>query len=169
MRITNKKSRTNRFTFPWLSATHGKVAIALAICFGIFMGVGVFTFGYGKGASYLSNNPQTCVNCHVMQDHLDAWQNSSHHHVAVCNDCHLPHDFIGKWITKADNGFFHSLAFTLGDFKNPIQIKPRNRRVTQSTCISCHQDFVHALLPIDASQGMQNCVHCHSDVGHSHR
>jgi len=133
------------------------------------MGVGVFTFGYGKGASYLSNDPQTCVNCHVMQDHLDAWQHSSHHHVAVCNDCHLPHDFIGKWITKADNGFFHSLAFTLDDFKNPIQIKPRNRRVTQSTCVSCHRDFVHALLPISASQGMQNCVHCHADVGHSHR
>lgn len=153
----------------WLSTRYGKAAIVFAVFFGIFLGVGAFTFGYGKGASYLSNNPQSCVNCHVMQDHLDAWQHSSHHHVAVCNDCHLPHDFIGKWITKADNGLFHSLAFTLGDFKNPIQIKPRNRRVTQSTCVSCHQDFVHALLPIEASQGMQNCVHCHSDVGHAHR
>lgn len=169
MRSTTPDSKTRRFPFRLISTTFGKVTIALAICLGVFMGVGVFTFGYGKGTSYLSNNPQTCVNCHVMQDHLDAWQHSSHHHVAVCNDCHLPHDFIGKWITKADNGFFHSFAFTLGDFKNPIQIKSRNRRVTQSTCVSCHQDFVHALLPINASQGMQNCVHCHADVGHSHR
>lgn len=152
-----------------VSSRSDKLAVALAICLGALIGVGLFTFGYGKGASYLSNNPQTCVNCHVMQDHLDAWQHSSHHRVAVCNDCHLPHDFIGKWVTKADNGFFHSLAFTLGGFKNPIQIKPRNRRVTQSTCISCHHDFVHALLPIDGTQGMQNCVHCHSDVGHAHR
>jgi len=143
--------------------------IAFAVCLGTLVGLGTFTFGYGKGASYLSNDPLTCVNCHVMQDHLDAWQHSSHHHVAVCNDCHLPHDFFGKWLTKADNGFFHSLAFTLGDFKNPIQIKPRNRRVTQSTCVSCHQDFVHALLPINDAQGMQNCVHCHADVGHAHR
>lgn len=26
-------------------------------------GIGFFTFGYGRGASYLSNDPQTCVNC----------------------------------------------------------------------------------------------------------
>lgn len=83
----------------------GKGSLAFATYLGLFAGVGVFTFGYGKGASYLSNNPQTCVNCHVMQDHFDAWQQSSHHHFAVCNDCHLPHDSIGKWITKADNGF----------------------------------------------------------------
>jgi cytochrome c nitrite reductase small subunit len=147
----------------------GKGSLAFATCLGMFAGVGVFTFGYGKGASYLSDNPQTCVNCHVMQDHFDDWQQSSHHHVAVCNDCHLPHDPIGKWITKADNGFFHSLAFTLGDFKNPIQIKPRNKRVTQSTCVSCHRDFVHWMLPATADQGMQDCVHCHAEVGHSHR
>lgn len=169
MRSTKPDSKPRRFPFRLVSTAYGNVAIALTICLGVVMGVIAFTFGYGKGASYLSNDPQTCVNCHVMQDHLDAWQHSSHHRVAVCNDCHLPHDFIGKWITKADNGFFHSLAFTLGDFKNPIQIKSRNRRVTQSTCVSCHQDFVHALLPINASQGMQNCVHCHADVGHSHR
>lgn len=26
-------------------------------------------------------------------------------------------------MTKADNGFFHSLAFTMGDYDDPIQIK----------------------------------------------
>jgi len=147
----------------------GKGSLAFAACLGMLAGVGTFTFGYSKGASYLSNNPQTCVNCHVMQDHLDSWQHSSHHHVAVCNDCHLPHDPIGKWITKADNGFFHSLAFTLGDFKNPIQIKARNKRVTQSTCVSCHKDFVHSMLPATPEQDMQACVHCHAEVGHAFR
>jgi cytochrome c nitrite reductase small subunit len=60
-----------------------------------------------------------------MQDHYDSWQQSSHRHVAVCNDCHLPHNAVGKLVTKADNGFFHSLAFTLENFHEPIQIKPR--------------------------------------------
>lgn len=147
----------------------GKGTIVFVICLGVLAGIGTFTFGYGNGASYLSNNPQTCVNCHVMQGHLDSWQQSSHHHVAVCNDCHLPHDFVGKWVTKADNGFFHSLAFTLGDYPDSIRIKPRNQRVTQSTCVSCHQDFVHALLPTTKGQDMQSCVHCHSDVGHAGR
>lgn len=144
-----------------------------AVLLGLLAGFGTFTFGYGKGASYLSNNPQGCANCHVMQEHLDSWQHSSHHHVAVCNDCHLPHDFAGKWFTKADNGLLHSLAFTFQDYHEPIQIKPRNRRVTQNACISCHQDFVHSLLPPENATPAQNeslsCVHCHSDVGHAYR
>lgn len=154
------KARRRRFS---------KSTIVLSVLVGILVGAGTFTFGYGKGASYLSNNPQTCANCHVMQDHLDSWQHSSHHHVAVCNDCHLPHDAIGKWITKADNGFFHSLAFTTGDYKNPIEIKSRNKRVTQSTCVSCHKDVVHSLLPATRDADMQSCVHCHAQVGHAHR
>ncbi|MFK7818191.1 MAG: cytochrome c nitrite reductase small subunit [Planctomycetaceae bacterium] len=143
--------------------------IGVAALFGIFAGLSAFTFGYGKGASYLSNNPESCVNCHVMQDHMDSWQKSSHHHVAVCNDCHLPHDSIGKWVTKADNGFFHSLAFTLQNFDEPIKIKPRNARVTQSTCVSCHKDSVHSLLPPDEKFETLSCVHCHADVGHAFR
>ncbi len=143
--------------------------VALAIAVGALGGVGAFTFGYGKGASYLSNNPTTCANCHVMQGHFDSWQSSSHRHVAVCNDCHLPHDFVGKWMTKGDNGFFHSLAFTLDNFKEPIQIKPRNRRVTQGACISCHSDFVHQMLPEKRGGEMLMCIQCHSDVGHALR
>lgn len=145
----------------------GPVVIALTIMFGALTGVGFFTFGYGKGASYLSNDPKGCINCHVMQDHFDAWQHSSHHRVATCNDCHLPHDPIGKWVVKADNGFFHSLAFTLENFHEPIQIKPRNRRVTQKACLHCHEDMVHAMLHQGPDGEMPSCVHCHSDVGHA--
>ena len=152
-----------------LLAWSGTFSIALAVMLGVLDGVGAFTFGYGQGSSYLSNNPQACVNCHVMQEHYNSWQNSSHHHVAVCNDCHLPHDFVGKWATKADNGFFHSLAFTLENFHEPIQIKPRNRRVTQDACLHCHQAIVHQMLPVTGDGEMPSCVHCHSDVGHAHR
>lgn len=150
-------------------------SIASALLLGILAGAGTFTFVYGKGSSYLSNNPQSCVNCHVMQEHFDSWQQSSHHHVAVCNDCHLPHDFVGKWVTKADNGLFHSIAFTLQDYHDPIQIKPRNKIVTQNGCITCHKDFVHSLLPAEThvddakKNDMLSCVHCHCDVGHTFR
>jgi cytochrome c nitrite reductase small subunit len=143
--------------------------ILLSVLLGVFGGVGAFTFGYGKGHSYLSNDPNACANCHVMEDHFDSWQKSSHAHVAVCNDCHLPHHPIGKWVVKADNGFFHSLAFTLDNFHEPIQIKPRNRRVTQGACIDCHSDFVHSMLPAETGGDMLNCIHCHSDVGHNGR
>lgn len=144
-------------------------SILFAVLVGILGGVGAFTFGYGKGWSYLSKNPTTCANCHVMQDHYDSWQNSSHRHVAVCADCHLPHDPIGHWLTEADNGFFHSLAFTLENFHEPIQIKPRNRRVTQGACLHCHAELVHELLPAEPGGDMLMCVHCHADVGHAHK
>jgi cytochrome c nitrite reductase small subunit len=147
----------------------GPVTLLFAGMFGALVGLGAFTFGYGKGAAYLSSDPRACVNCHVMQDHFDAWQHSSHHRVATCNDCHLPHHPIGKWVTKADNGFFHSLAFTLMNFHDPIQIKPRNRRVTQGTCLHCHESVVHQMLPEDPNGEMLACIHCHRDVGHAQR
>jgi len=148
----------------------GRLRVAIGvftILLGILGGIGAFTFGYGKGWSYLSSDPTMCINCHVMQGHFDDWKKSSHHHVAVCNDCHLPHDPIGKWVVKADNGFFHSLAFTLGDFHEPIQIKPRNRRVTQGTCLHCHGDFVHEVTRVAKDE--LECVRCHRDVGHALR
>ncbi len=147
----------------------GFLPIAFVVVLGMLAGIGAFTFGYGQGASYLSSDPAACANCHVMQGHYDSWQNSSHKHVAVCNDCHLSHHPIGKWIVKGDNGFFHSLAFTTGYFHEPIQIKPRNRRVTQNACLDCHGDFVHQMLPVQPGGDMMLCVHCHSDVGHAHR
>jgi len=147
----------------------GVASVVLTVMIGVLCGVGTFTFGYGKGASYLSKNPNACANCHVMQDHFDSWQHSSHQHVAVCADCHLPHDPIGKLVTEGDNGFFHSLAFTLDNFHDPIQIKPRNRRVTQGACLHSHESLVHDMLPDDPTGEMLACVHCHRDVGHAER
>ncbi|NJL18926.1 MAG: cytochrome c nitrite reductase small subunit [Bdellovibrionaceae bacterium] len=145
--------------------------ILFGVLSGLLGGLGVFTFGYAEGASYLSNNPQSCVNCHVMQEHYDSWLKSSHAHAATCNDCHLSHHSIGKWITKADNGFFHSLAFTLNDYHDPIQIKPRNRKVTQQACLHCHSAVVEGMPSIAAhapgGADLMNCVHCHADVGHA--
>ncbi len=156
-----------RHLLPRVLGIGATVYLSLAVALGILAGVGLFTFGYGKGASYLSSDPVSCVNCHVMAGHYDTWQNSSHAHVAVCNDCHLPHHPVMKWVTKADNGFFHSLAFTTGDFHEPIQIKPRNRRVTQGACMSCHEDVVHQMLPAEPGGEMLQCIQCHQDVGHA--
>jgi cytochrome c nitrite reductase small subunit len=104
-----------------------------------------------------------------MQENYDSWVKSSHHNVATCNDCHLPHDFFGKWFVKADNGIFHSMAFTLGNFHEPIRVKPRNRRVTQGACTHCHADVVNEMSPAGHGGEMLNCVQCHNDVGHAGR
>lgn len=142
--------------------------LPVAAALGVLLGLGGFTFVQGDGLAYLSDDPAGCANCHVMQEPYDSWQASSHRHVAVCNDCHLPPDFAGKWITKADNGLLHSLAFTTGFFAQPIRIKPRNAARTQRACLGCHADLE---APEAASPGGESlaCAHCHANVGHGLR
>ena len=144
-----------------LSSAAAGALLALALALGAAAGVGGYTFVYARGASYMTNDPRACANCHIMNEQYDGWTKSSHHAVAVCNDCHAPHDFVGKYWTKARNGFNHSLAFTRGGFHEPIQIKPRNRRVTQNACLHCHEDIVHQMIPGNAEEKAPACVRCH--------
>ena len=122
-------------------------AIVAATVIGLAVGLGGFTFVYARGASYLTNDPEACGNCHIMREHLDAWVKSSHHAVAVCNDCHTPHNFVGKYVTKARNGFWHSFYFTTGRFPDPLRITEGNRGVTEGTCRYCHGAIVDAIDP----------------------
>jgi cytochrome c nitrite reductase small subunit len=145
------------------------VAIALGVAIGVGAGVGGYTFIYAKGASYLTNDPAACDNCHIMNEQYDGWAKSSHRSVAVCNDCHTPHDFLGKYMTKALNGFHHSLAFTTQRFDEPIQITPRNHAITEQACRRCHAEVVQMidLLP-NGREGALKCTGCHASVGHLH-
>jgi cytochrome c nitrite reductase small subunit len=149
------------------SKTHLQIALLFGLV-GIPIGLGLFTFNYAKGTSYLSDDPQTCMNCHVMRDQFEAWQRSSHARVATCNSCHTPHTFIEKWIVKGINGFNHSLAFTTGDFHEPISIHQMNADVVQESCVYCHEPVVDLIATNHAEEPIA-CVSCHSDVGHATR
>jgi cytochrome c nitrite reductase small subunit len=139
----------------------------LSILLGILMGAGGYTFYYARGTSYLSNNPQACVNCHIMREQFDGWQKASHHGFAVCNDCHLPHDFLGKWQAKASNGYHHSSAFTFGNFQEPIRIKAANSKILNANCLYCHREFVSEITAHRTIRGEElDCVRCHNSVGH---
>ncbi len=162
--------------------------IAAALAIGLAIGLGAFTFVYARGASYLTNDPEACGNCHIMNEHLDAWFKGSHHAVATCNDCHTPHNVIGKYVTKARNGFWHSFYFTTGRFPDPLRITEGNREVTEGACRYCHGEIVaaidppsrHANVPAPrvvadsiavaptpaTGAGEMSCVRCHRYVGH---
>ncbi len=170
----------------------GAMALA-ASALGAALGLGAFTFGYAKGGSYLSTDPAVCAICHIMGEHFAAWQRSSHRSAAGCADCHMPHDAVGKYVAKASNGFWHSLAFTTGNFPDPLQIKPHNRTITERACRDCHGDIVAVIDPaherpaveirsglagapagarpqihdgpIDAGES-ESCIRCHTYVGH---
>jgi cytochrome c nitrite reductase small subunit len=159
--------------------TNRRMLLAIAIMLGIAIGVGAFTFVYARGASYLTNDPAACANCHIMREHYGAWMKSSHRSVAVCNDCHAPHDLIGKYATKARNGFWHSYYFTTGDFPYPLRITEGNHEVTEGACRYCHESMTesidHGLVataagaePVDGGTGPEPllCTRCHRHVGH---
>jgi cytochrome c nitrite reductase small subunit len=140
--------------------------ILLGISLGSAAGVGAYTFVYARGASYLTNDPAACANCHIMQEYYDGWIKSSHHGVAVCNDCHTPPGWFGKYSTKASNGLWHSLAFTTGRFPEPLQIKRHNRAIAEKTCQKCHLDIVQAMEGEHAQSSPASCISCHGAVGH---
>jgi cytochrome c nitrite reductase small subunit len=147
-----------------------KLLLLLAALLGVLAGVGLFTFDYAEGLSYFSTDPKACDNCHIMNDEYDSWRKGPHHASAVCVDCHLPHDLVGKYLAKARNGYFHSKGFTFQDFHEPILIKPHNAQILQENCLRCHGDFVHQIVQgsktdTDAVQ----CVHCHAAAGHGAR
>ena len=140
--------------------------MGLGILLGLAFGMGSYTFAYAKGWSYLTDDPAACANCHVMREHHSAWLKSSHRHAATCNDCHTPHGFIGKYWTKADHGFWHSYAFTTGDFHEPIAMSARSRAVTEGACRRCHGELVHDIDKRPASGEAMSCIRCHDGVGH---
>jgi cytochrome c nitrite reductase small subunit len=148
---------------PWRLSFATSAAVVVVITFGIAFGLGAYTFVYARGYSYLSHDPGACANCHVMGEHFDAWNKSSHKAVATCNDCHTPHNLVGKYMTKARNGFWHSFYFTTGRYPDPLRITERNRRITEGACRACHTEMT-AAIGADA-----DCVRCHRYVGHEVR
>lgn len=134
---------------------------------GVVIGLGLYTFRYAEGLSYLSNDPKACMNCHIMREHYDSWTKSSHHAVATCNDCHVPHSIVGKYLTKMDNGWHHSVKFTLQNYPDPIRIRRANLIKLQQNCIHCHEVAVqHIVEQVDVSRGTARCTECHRSVGH---
>ena len=147
--------------------THGQQRTLISAVFGTAIGaaigIGAYTFVYAKGGSYLTDDPSACANCHVMNDHYSAWLKSSHRSVAVCNDCHTPSGFVAKYGTKASNGFWHSYAFTTGDFADPLRIKPHNLEIANEACRKCHSEMTASM---GIHGGSVSCASCHQFVGH---
>jgi cytochrome c nitrite reductase small subunit len=81
---------------------------------------------------------------------------------------------VARYWNKAENGLWHSVGFTTGNFPEPLQITPGNARVTEQACRTCHEPitlaiegFSHegpAMRPGEGNE--QSCVRCHATVGH---
>ncbi|MGD0037073.1 MAG: cytochrome c nitrite reductase small subunit [Bacteroidota bacterium] len=140
--------------------------ILLGAAIGLAGGIGSYTFIYAKGYSYLTDDPAACANCHSMNEQYSGWMKGSHRSVAKCNDCHTPSGFVGKYMTKASNGFWHSFYFTTGWYPNNIQINKHNVEIAEEACQKCHQDIVDAIDRPHQHPNKTPCIYCHTSVGH---
>lgn len=130
---------------------------------GALVGLGVFTVRVSRAMSYLSDDPRTCLNCHVMTNAYATWERGSHGKVAVCNDCHVPHsNVVAKMAFKAQDGMRHSYVFTLHREPQVLRPNPGAIPVIQSNCIRCHSNqFMMIRL---AGSAERKCWDCHTNV-----
>jgi len=143
--------------------------VVIGLSIGVVVGIGGYTFIYARGYSYMTDDPAACVNCHVMREQFDGWVKSSHRSVATCNDCHTPPGLVGKYATKARNGFWHSFYFTTGRFPEPIRITGHNREVAEQACRKCHSELTESIEGAHQQAGASSCLRCHDTVGHRTR
>jgi cytochrome c nitrite reductase small subunit len=140
---------------------------------GIMAGLGLFVFHISRAASYLSDAPETCMNCHVMATQYVTWQHSSHAHVATCNDCHVPHDSpLTQYAFKARDGLWHATVFTMRWEPQVIRLSSRAVPVVENNCRRCHAQVIQdvslgAHAPgVASADGDLRCWDCHRDVPH---
>lgn len=140
---------------------------------GIFVGLFFFLFYISKAHSYLSDDAQTCVNCHIMAPQYASWSHGSHREYANCNDCHVPHNNVfNKYFFKAKDGLRHSTMFALRLEPQVIFIHEAGQEVVHQNCIRCHSKL---LLDPKLVTSVQNqdvhatdrvCWECHREVPH---
>lgn len=140
---------------------------------GAFIGLFAYAFYMSNAASYLSDDPKTCVNCHIMAPEYATWQHSSHREHANCNDCHVPHNnVLNKYFFKAKDGLRHAAIFTARLEPQTIFIKEAGKEVVQDNCIRCHVKLIadaKLLVQTDKFYGHfqdRQCWECHREVPH---
>ena len=137
------------------------------VAFGTLLGLGLAVGKVSRVASYLSDEPEGCVNCHVMRPQYASWQRSSHANVATCNDCHVPHQTpLHAYAFKARDGLYHSTIFTLGLEPQVIQMSAAAIPVVESNCRRCHEQTIEEVSTHSYQPGDRRCWDCHRDVPH---
>jgi cytochrome c nitrite reductase small subunit len=134
---------------------------------GVTAGMGAFVFHISRASSYLSDAPETCMNCHVMATQYVTWQHSSHAQVATCNDCHVPHtSLVAQYGFKAMDGLKHATVFTLRWEPQTIRLSKGAIPVVENNCRRCHAQVVADVTPAKYHQSDLRCWDCHREGPH---
>ena len=136
-----------------------KKLILLFFIFSIF--TSLVLIYYIKG--YVLDNPQSCTICHIMKEHFDSWEKSTHRKVTTCNDCHIP-QWRNKYKEEIKIGYRHTINFLLNKYEEPVKITDENFLIVQENCYKCHNYSVYLQgFRIVHHNNMARCESCHKD------
>lgn len=152
----------------------GKWKNPVIILAGMFFGLASYSIYVSKAWSYISDDPEVCVNCHIMTPQYSTWIHSAHRENANCMDCHVPHDnFFRKYMFKAKDGLRHATLFTMRAERQVISIEEEGKKVVQNNCIRCHADLFDKDKLISQTKGEyqthhnnRECWECHRETPH---
>ena len=154
--------------FVLLAGLPSSMRFTIYLMAGIIIGMTVMIARIANAASYLSDSPETCINCHVMTDAYATWQRGSHGRASVCIDCHVPHDnLIALYGFKAYDGIKHSYVFTMRKEPQVLELSRWAFRVVQNNCIRCHREHLVMIRLAQTSERM--CWDCHNNIHGSTR
>jgi cytochrome c nitrite reductase small subunit len=137
--------------------------VIVYILVGIAVGLALIVARIANAVSYLSDVPETCMNCHVMTDAYATWQRGSHSKAALCIDCHVPHSNIfAKLAFKATDGLKHSYVFTLRKEPQVLRLSDRAVPVMQANCQRCHSNQFEMIRLAESSE--RKCWDCHNNT-----
>ncbi len=134
---------------------------------GVMAGMMLFVLHISRAASYLSDAPETCMNCHVMTTQYVTWQHGSHARVATCNDCHVPHtSLLSKYGFKAKDGLWHATVFTMRREPQVIRLSAGAVSVVEDNCRRCHAEVIADVATAEHHKGDLHCWDCHRETPH---
>ena len=178
----------------WFTRPSVLVGQGVLLSVGVFFGI-IFWGGFNT-AMEVTNTLEFCVSCHEMRDTVyQEYQTSIHFRNAsgvraICSDCHVPHEWIPKFVRKvqATNELWHAM---LGTINTPEKFEAKRLELATHVwdsmkandsheCRNCHSfdamAFDHqrarsreTMEPVamgtDLSKG-STCIDCHKGIAH---
>lgn len=170
----------------WFS-TPSRIAIGVVIVLSFFAGV-IFWGGFNTALEY-TNTEEFCSNCH-MNDVVPEYRQTIHYMnrsgiKATCSDCHVPHEFIPKWMRK-----FKATREVYSHFMGHVDTKEKSEAArlemaqrewarmqanNSQECRHCHNfetmDFTQQKAVANRMHSFaltenKTCIDCHKGIAH---
>jgi cytochrome c-type protein NapC len=166
------------------------LSLAIVIAIGMISGL-VFWGGFNTGME-ATNQLAFCTSCHEMRDTVFQEYKETVHYKnrsgvrAICSDCHVPKDWVHKFVRKIQASQELYVKFVAGSIDTPEKFEGRRMGLAQHVwaamkesdsreCRNCHSwdAMNHAKQSPRARTQMEKgekegktCIDCHKGIAH---